>query len=89
MLCKRHRRARRLLGPLAVFAAWLLVAAPAAFAADGVGLYGRTNDKVVTFFAFGLMAFFTILVIGLSLIQMRLENQKERRQQDLERLGGS
>jgi NADH:ubiquinone oxidoreductase subunit 6 (subunit J) len=67
----------------------LLVLAPAAFAADGVGVYGRTDDKVVTFFAFGLMAFFTILVITLSLIQIRLENRKDRRKQDLERLGSS
>jgi hypothetical protein len=65
----------------------LLALAPAAIAADGVGLYGRTDDKVVTFFAFGVMAFFTLLVIGLSLIQIRLDNRKERRKQDLERLG--
>ena len=42
-------------------------------AADGVGLYGRTDDKVITFFAFGVMAFFTILVIVLSLVQIRLD----------------
>jgi hypothetical protein len=42
---------------------------------------------VVTFFAFGLIAFFAILVTVLSLIQIRLENRKERRTQDLERLG--
>ena len=65
----------------------LLLFAPAAMAADGVGLYGRTDDKVVTFFAFGLMAFFAILVIPLSLIQIRLDNRKDRRKQDLERLG--
>ena len=65
----------------------LLLLAPAAMAADGVGLYGRTDDKVVTFFAFGLMAFFAILVIALSLIQIRLDNRKDRRKQDLERLG--
>jgi putative copper export protein len=64
-----------------------LVIAPAAMAADGVGLYGRTNDKVVTYFAFGTIAFFAILVTVLSLIQIRLENRKERRTQDLERLG--
>jgi hypothetical protein len=64
-----------------------LVIAPAAMAADGVGVYGRTDDKVVTFFAFGLIAFFAILVTVLSLIQIRLENRKERRTQDLERLG--
>ncbi len=64
-----------------------LVIAPAATAADGVGVYGRTDDKVVTFFAFGTIAFFAILVTVLSLIQIRLENRKERRTEDLERLG--
>ncbi|HEY6655055.1 MAG TPA: hypothetical protein VI028_13085 [Solirubrobacterales bacterium] len=64
-----------------------LVIAPAAMAADGVGVYGRTDDKVVTFFAFGTIAFFAVLVTVLSLIQIRLENRKERRTQDLERLG--
>jgi uncharacterized BrkB/YihY/UPF0761 family membrane protein len=77
---------RRLLPVLLVLMA-VLVAAPAALAADGVGTYGRTDDKVVTFFAFGLIAFFAILVTVLSLIQIRLENRKERRTQDLERLG--
>jgi hypothetical protein len=65
----------------------LLTLAPVAMAADGVGLYGRTDDKVITFFAFGVMAFFAILVIVLSLIQIRLDRNKERRTQDLERLG--
>ena len=78
--------ARRLLPPLVALLA-LLALAPAAMAADGVGVYGRTDDKVVTFFAFGLIAFFAILVTVLSLIQIRLENRKERRTQDLERLG--
>ena len=64
-----------------------LLAAPVAMAAAGVGLYGRTDDKVVTFFAFGVIAFFAILVIVLSMIQIRLENRKERLHQDLERLG--
>ena len=77
---------RRLVPPLFALAA-LLVTAPAAMAADGVGLYGRTNDKVVTYFAFGVIAFFAILVTVLSLIQIRLDNRKERRTEDLERLG--
>jgi uncharacterized membrane protein len=64
-----------------------LVIAPAAMAADGVGVYGRTDDKVITFFCFGVIAFFAILVTVLSLVQIRLENRKERRTQDLERLG--
>jgi putative copper export protein len=76
---------RLLVGLVAV--AGPLVIAPAAMAADGVGVYGRTTDKAVTFFAFGLIAFFAILVTVLSLIQIRLENRKERRTQDLERLG--
>jgi hypothetical protein len=77
---------RRLLAPLVVVAG-LLALAPAAIAADGVGIYGRTNDKVVTFFAFGVIAFFAILVTVLSLIQIRLDTRKERRTEDLERLG--
>jgi putative copper export protein len=77
---------RRLLPPLIVLVG-LLVIAPAAMAADGVGTYGRTDDKVVTFFAFGLIAFFAILVTVLSLIQIRLDNRKQRRTEDLERLG--
>jgi hypothetical protein len=64
----------------------VLVGAPAAIAADGVGLYGRTDDKVVTFFGFGVMIFFTVLVIVLSLVQMRLESRKERHREQLERL---
>jgi putative copper export protein len=71
----------------ALAALFVLVLAPVAMAADGVGLYGRTDDKVVTFFAFGVIAFFAILVIVLSVIQIRLENRKERLHQDLERLG--
>ncbi len=80
------RFASRLLAPVFALVA-MLVLAPAAMAADGVGTYGRTDDKVVTFFAFGLIAFFAILVTVLSLIQIRLEARKERRTQDLERLG--
>jgi hypothetical protein len=75
------------LGAIAAALAGFLALAPAAMAADGVGLYGRTDDKVITFFAFGAIAFFAILVVALSLIQIRLDNRKERRRQDLERLG--
>jgi preprotein translocase subunit SecG len=64
----------------------MLVLVPSAFGADGVGLYGRTDDKVVTYAAFILIAFFAILVTVLSLLQSRLENRKERARADLERL---
>ena len=64
----------------------LLVAAPAAMAADGVGLWGRTDDKVITYSSFVVIAFFAILVIVLSILQSRLETRKERAREDLERL---
>ena len=66
--------------------ALLLVAAPAAMAENGVGLAGPTTDKTVTFFCFGVIAFFAILVIVLSLVQGRLEKRKEMRQSTLDRL---
>lgn len=64
----------------------LLAFAPAAMAADGVGLWGRTDDRVVTYWAFAVIGFFAVLVIALSLIQIRLESRKERMRRDLERL---
>ena len=64
----------------------LLAIAPVVMAADGEGLYGRTDDKVITFFSFGVIAFFAILVIVLSIVQHRLENRKERVREDIERL---
>jgi putative copper export protein len=75
---------------LAAFCAALLsmlVAAPLALADNGVGLAGPTTDKTVTFFCFGVIAFFAALVIVLSLVQGRLEKRKERRRYDLERFG--
>ena len=77
---------RRIIALAALALTALLVSAPSALAADGVGLYGRTDDKVVTFFAFGVMIFFTVLVIVLSLIQGRLEGRKDRQREELERL---
>ncbi|HEY5054503.1 MAG TPA: hypothetical protein VII45_13975 [Solirubrobacterales bacterium] len=65
----------------------LLIASPLAIADDGVGLAGPTTDKTVTFFCFGVIAFFAILVIVMSLIQGKLEKRKERRRYDLERYG--
>jgi hypothetical protein len=79
-------RFRTVLSLLVLATAALLVSAPTALAADGVGLYGRTDDKVVTMFMFGVMIFFVVLVITLSLIQIRLEGRKERMRADLERL---
>jgi purine-cytosine permease-like protein len=83
----RPGRLARCLAAFGTALSALLVLAPGAIAADGVGLYGRTDDKVITFFMFGLIAFFAILVIVLSLVQIRLDTRKERRKEDLERLG--
>ena len=65
----------------------LLLATPLALADNGVGLAGPTTDKTVTFFCFGVIAFFAILVIVLSIVQGRLEARKDRRRSDLERYG--
>jgi len=77
---------RRLVSLVGAALIALLVLAPGALAADGVGLYGRTDDKVVTYFAFAVMAFFVVFVITASLIQMRLESRRERAEEELERL---
>jgi hypothetical protein len=76
----------RLLLVAAVAFVALLALAPGAMAADGEGLWGRTDDKVITYWAFGVIAFFALLVIVLSAIQIRLESRKERLHRDLERL---
>jgi hypothetical protein len=65
----------------------LLLGAAAALADDGVGLAGPTTDKTITFFCFGVIGFFAVLVIVLSLIQGRLEKRKEQRRYDLEKYG--
>jgi preprotein translocase subunit SecG len=56
--------------------------APVALASDhdgGEGLWGETNDKVVTNAGFVLIVFFPVLALVLTLIQMRLDKRKERR----------
>jgi preprotein translocase subunit SecG len=58
----------------------LALAAPAALAHDGgEGLWGETNDKVVTNAGFILIAFFPLFVLVMSVIQGRLEKRKEER----------
>ena len=82
-LSRRDRVFAALLAALTM----LLLMAPAAFAENGVGLAGPTTDKTVTFFCFGVIGFFAVLVIALSLLQGRLEKRKEMRKQTLNRLG--
>ncbi len=84
---KSPARSTRFGAALFAALAMLLLAAPMALAKDGVGLAGPTTDKTVTFFCFGVIAFFAVLVIVLSLIQGRLDKRKEMRKHTLDRLG--
>ena len=56
--------------------------APLALAAEdhGQGLYGETDDKVVTNAGFILIAAFPLLILILSLLQWRLEKRKKARE---------
>jgi preprotein translocase subunit SecG len=61
----------------------LLVLAPAAFGVDrldgGEGLYGETDDKVVTNTGFLLIAAFPLIILLMSLLQWRLDKRKAAR----------
>ena len=78
---------KRTAATLVSILATMLLLAPAAMAENGVGLAGPTTDKTVTFFCFGVIAFFAALPIVLSLIQRGLEKRKEQRHADISRLG--
>jgi len=69
-------RVRSMLVSLAALMLSLLLAAPA-MAKGGEGTYGKYDDKVVTNFGFGLMIFFTLLVLLLSIGQWLLERRKQ------------
>jgi hypothetical protein len=79
-------RPARLAAALCASLALLLATAPAALAENGAGLAGPVTDKTITFFCFGVIAFFAAIVIVLSLIQGRLEKRKEARYDALKRL---
>jgi hypothetical protein len=69
-------RVRIAIVALALTVLSLALAAPAMAGEGGEGLYGKTDDKVITNFGFGLMIFFTLLVIVLSLLQSWLGRRK-------------
>ncbi len=75
------RMVRRLLSTLLIAAVSLALLAPAALAAadHGEGLWGETDDKVVTNAGFLLIAFFPALALVLSLLQGRLDRRKAAR----------
>ena len=57
----------------------LSLAVPAFAGDNGEGLYGETDDRVITFFGLGLALFFTLVVTLLSILQNTLEKRKEER----------
>jgi hypothetical protein len=71
-------RKRLVLGAFAL-ATQLYLAAPALAGDDGEGLAGETNDKIITFFALGVLVFFTIVIILGTIIQSSLEKRKYAR----------
>jgi hypothetical protein len=56
---------------------------------NGEGLWGETDDRIITFFSLGVIVFFTLVVILGSWIQGRLEKRKdEQKALDLRRRVG-
>ena len=72
---------RRILQTAAASLLLLALMAPVALAQGdgGEGLYGETNDKVVTNAGFILIAFFPLFIFFMSILQWRLEKRKDRR----------
>ena len=73
---------RRFALALALSCLTLALLAPVALADrldNGEGLYGETNDKVVTNAGFILIGAFPLLVLILSLLQWRLDRRKDAR----------
>ncbi len=57
----------------------LVLAAPVLAHDGGEGLYGETNDKVITNAGFILIIFFPLFIFLVSMLQWRLEVRKARR----------
>ena len=71
----RHLPISAILAITAVFVA----AAPVLAHDNGEGLYGETNDRVITNAGFILIVFFPLFIFFISLLQWRLEKRKDLR----------
>jgi hypothetical protein len=69
----------RWLTPIFLLAAWLVPAATAFAGDNGEGLWGETDDKIITFFSLGVVIFFAVFVAFASWLQGRLDRRKEER----------
>ena len=69
----------RKVAPLFVLAAWLVPAATAVAGDNGEGLWGETDDKIVTFFSLGVVVFFAVFVVLASWLQAMLDRRKQQR----------
>jgi hypothetical protein len=69
----------RRLTPILVLALWLVPAATAFAGDNGEGLWGETDDRIVTFFSLGVVIFFAVFVAVASWIQSVLDRRKEQR----------
>jgi preprotein translocase subunit SecG len=84
------RRARLITLVLAAFAAFLVFAPDAlAVTHSGQGLYGETDDVVLTNTMFITIAFFPAIIIIFSLIQSRLDHRKHARMDSAKRRAAS
>ena len=57
----------------------LVTAAPVLAHDGGEGLYGETDDRIITNAGFILILFFPLFVFFASLLQWKLEKRKDRR----------
>ncbi len=72
---------------LLLSAALLLAGALPALAANGEGIAGETDDRIVTFFSLGVIVFFPLLILVLNVIHGKLEKRKEQRKAAAMRAG--
>jgi hypothetical protein len=75
---------RFVLRTIVLTAVFVALIAPVALAAEeghdgGEGLWGETNDKVITNAGFFLIAFFPLFIFTMSMIQGTLDKRKDRR----------